>query len=154
MFQGVIATQVRKSNLRITDVRVPPLPDPIRFGPGNRFNPHLVLNQFLLVPEGPAAASSGPTDSSRPLAGLARTIPLSAIAREHRRRTPEEQWRENQQPAIFVTAELNEKEAGLRSVVADIRNWMKDIPMPSGYRWEMGGHYLRQQEPSTACSSS
>ena len=32
-------------------------------------------------------------------------------------RTPDEQSRENQQPAIFVTAELNEEEAGLGSVV-------------------------------------
>ena len=39
-------------------------------------------------------------------------------------RTPDEQWRENQQPAIFVTAELNEEEAGLGSVVADVRSWM------------------------------
>ncbi len=54
--------------------------------------------------------------------------------------------REGQQPAIFVTAELNEEEAGLGSVVADVRNWMSEIKLPAGYRWELGGHYLRQQE--------
>ena len=42
-------------------------------------------------------------------------------------RTPDEQWRENQQPAVFVTAELNEEEAGLGSVVADIRRWMAEV---------------------------
>ena len=41
-------------------------------------------------------------------------------------RTPDEQVRENQQPAVIVTAELNEDEAGLGSVVADIRSWMAD----------------------------
>ena len=32
-------------------------------------------------------------------------------------------------------------------MVADIREWMgKDVPLPPGYRWELGGHYIRQQE--------
>ncbi len=57
--------------------------------------------------------------------------------------------RENQQPAIFVTANL-EKEAGLGSVVALIRRSMDDMTkegeIPAGYRWEMGGHYVHQQE--------
>src|SRR5205814_7003780 len=61
-------------------------------------------------------------------------------------RTPDEQYRENQQPAIFVTAELDEDEAGLGSVVADVRGWMGEVPLPPGYRWEIGGHYLRMQE--------
>src|SRR5207248_944415 len=58
-----------------------------------------------------------------------------------------EQWRESQQPAIFVTAELREEEAGLGSVVSDIKGWMgTEVQLPAGTRWEMGGHYLRQQE--------
>jgi multidrug efflux pump subunit AcrB len=71
---------------------------------------------------------------------------VSAVARIAAVRTPDEQYRENQQPAIFVTAEHKEEEAGLGSVVADIRRWMADIQLPAGYRWELGGHYLRQQE--------
>jgi multidrug efflux pump subunit AcrB len=62
------------------------------------------------------------------------------------RRTPDEQWRENQQPAIFVTADIDEEEAGLGSVVDDIHGWMSSISLPSGYRWEMGGHYIQQKE--------
>src|SRR5205085_3878251 len=42
--------------------------------------------------------------------------------------------------------ELNEEEAGLGSVVQDIRLWMRDVAFPANYRWEIGGHYLRQQE--------
>ena len=73
-------------------------------------------------------------------------VPLGAVARLERLRTPDEQVRENQQPVVIVTAEQNEEEAGLGSVVADIRQWMGEIPMPPGYRWELGGHYIQQQE--------
>ena len=42
---------------------------------------------------------------------------------------------------------MNEEEAGLGSVVADVRGWMgNDIQLPAGYRWELGGHYIRMQE--------
>jgi multidrug efflux pump subunit AcrB len=74
-------------------------------------------------------------------------VPLRALGEITPVRTPDEQFRENQQPAIFVTSELNEEEAGLSSVVADIRRWMdSEIHMPPGYRWEMGGHYVQMQE--------
>ena len=61
-------------------------------------------------------------------------------------RTPDQQFRENQQPVHIVTAERNEEEAGLGEVVDDIREWMRHIDLPAGYRWEMGGHYVQQQE--------
>src|SRR5262249_21470606 len=60
--------------------------------------------------------------------------------------TPDQQGRDDKQPAIFVTADTNEEEAGLGAIVADIHRWMAAIPMPAGCRWEMGGHYLQQQE--------
>jgi multidrug efflux pump subunit AcrB len=88
--------------------------------------------------------------SPRGLMGPARAIPLSAVAKVRPVRRPDEQARENQQPAIFVTAEINESEAGLSSVAADIRQWMGEMvqkgEIPAGYRWELGGHYVRQQE--------
>jgi multidrug efflux pump subunit AcrB len=65
---------------------------------------------------------------------------LGAVARLERLRTPDEQVRENQQPVVIVTAEQNEEEAGLGSVVADIRRWMGEVRMPPGYHWELGGH--------------
>src|SRR5205807_2190413 len=85
-----------------------------------------------------------------PLAGPARAVPLAGLATVTPVRTPDEQVRENQQPAVIVTAELVEHEAGLGSVVADVRRWMGEMvqkgELPPGYRWELGGHYVRMQE--------
>jgi multidrug efflux pump subunit AcrB len=137
MLQGQVATQVRESSARITDVRVR-YPDAYRFGRAKYFDPEEVFNNlWILLPESamtPAAATAGPPDRDR-------VVPAPAVARVSRVRTPDEQWRENQQPAIFITAELDEDQAGLDAVVADIRGWMADVNLPPGYRWEMGGHY-------------
>src|SRR2546423_565411 len=73
-----------------------------------------------------------------------------AKAGASRRPTPDELWREDQQPVMIVTAELNEEEAGLGSVVQNILQWMADVQLPANYRWELGGHYLRQQEAFTS----
>ena len=152
IFQGQIATQVPESSLRITDVRVR-YPDSIRFGtePGavgkGYFDRQRVLNQMILLPDtkGPTTVPGGTVNST--LTGPARAVPLYALGSITPVRTPDEQWRENQQPAIFVTAELKEEEAGLGSVVSDIRGWMgSEVAIPPGYRWELGGHYIRQQE--------
>jgi multidrug efflux pump subunit AcrB len=140
IFIGQVATQVRESAQRITDVRVR-YPDSERFGRGG-FDRQRVLNQWLLLPPAAAAGNAspaGPPDRDR-------IVQLSAVAKVEPVRTPDEQYRENQQPAIFVTAELNEEEAGLGSVVADIKRWMAEVQLPAGYHWELGGHYLRQQE--------
>jgi multidrug efflux pump subunit AcrB len=141
IFIGQVATQVRESAQRITDVRVR-YPDSERFGRGG-FDRQRVLNQWLLLP--PAAAASGNASTAAP-PDRDRIVQLSAVAKVEPVRTPDEQYRENQQPAIFVTAELNEEEAGLGSVVADIKRWMADVQLPAGYHWELGGHYLRQQQ--------
>ncbi len=80
------------------------------------------------------------------MTGPTRAVPLAGLADVRLKRTPDEHYRDNQQPAIFVTAELNEEEAGLGSVVADLKQWMGQISLPAGYHWELGGHYIRQQE--------
>jgi multidrug efflux pump subunit AcrB len=137
MYLGQVATQVRESAQRITDVRVR-YPDVVRFGRG-RFDPHVLRDSFLLPP----------LNTALPLSGPARAVPLSAVATVTAVRTPDEEWRENQQPAIFVTAEIKENEAGLGTVVADIQTWMAEMSnkgeIPPGYRWEMGGHFLQQR---------
>jgi multidrug efflux pump subunit AcrB len=102
------------------------------------------LSQWILLPP-PAAPAAGSVAAAVP-AARDRVVQLAAVAKIEPARTPDEQYRENQQPAIFVTAELNEEEAGLGSVVADIRRWMSDVQLPAGYSWKLGGHYLRQQE--------
>ncbi len=141
MFLGQIATQVQETSARITDVRVR-YPDNLRFGAG-RFDLGRILQQWVLLPPGatPPAGTAPPG-----LMGPSRAVRLSEFASVTPVRTPDQQWRENQQPAIFVTAELNESEAGLGSVVKDINNWMAGVQMPADYRWELGGHYLSQQE--------
>jgi multidrug efflux pump subunit AcrB len=143
MFLGQVATQVRESSLRITDVRVR-YPDRIRFGQG-LFDPDRILNQWILLPEGAPPINSSTATTSTPLAGPARAVPLSALARLERVRSPDEQWRENQQPAWIVSAELNESEAGLDTVVSNIRQWMGGVNIPANYRWEIGGHYLHME---------
>jgi multidrug efflux pump subunit AcrB len=143
MFIGQIATQVRESAARITDVRVR-YPDSERFGSSGQFDPARLLDQWLLIPP-PAPPPPGSVAAATP-ADRDRVVQLAAVAQVRPARTPDEQYRENQQPAIFVTAELNEEEAGLGSVVSDIRGWMSQVQLPAGYRWELGGHYLRQQE--------
>ena len=139
MFLGQIAAKAQESSVRITDVRVR-YPDSFRFGPG-RFDADFVRRQLIILP----GATTIATQSSG-LAGPMRAVPLSEMATVTPVRSPDQLFRENQQPAIFVTAELNEEEAGLGSVVADVRRWMSEVRLPAGYRWELGGHYLRQQE--------
>jgi multidrug efflux pump subunit AcrB len=150
MYSGKVATQLRESAERITDVRVR-YPDAVRFGPG-RFDPQRVLNQLILLPEPPAGSPGALPDVSPVpiLQGPDRAQPLAAVARLKPVRTPEEQWRENQQPAIFVSSEQNEEEAGLGAMVADIRLWMGELEkknaFPPRYHWELGGHYIQQQD--------
>ncbi len=136
MFNGQIAAEAPESSVRITDVRVR-YPDDLRFGPG-WFNPSLALRQWVLLPESKAPPPGVPQ-------GPGRSVPLSAVARATPVRTPMEQWRENQQPAAFVTAELNEQEADLGTVASNVPHWLSDVHFPPGYRWELGGHVLQQQ---------
>ena len=77
MFQGQIATQVRESSARITDVRVR-YPDSVRFG-GGRFDPARLLNQWILLPEGKAAPSALPASPAGGAGtGRARCLPWPA----------------------------------------------------------------------------
>jgi multidrug efflux pump subunit AcrB len=143
IYLGQEATKLHESALRITDLDVC-YSDALRFGSG-RFDPESVRNQWILLPEKPGAKTNG-TGSFRTLSALSRLVPVSALATVEPVRTPDEQVRENQQPAIIVTGQLAEEEAGLSSVVTDIKSWMRDRELPTGYRWELGGHYVKQQE--------
>jgi multidrug efflux pump subunit AcrB len=140
MFLGQVSARAQESSVRLTDVRVR-YPDKIRFGPG-RFDAEFVRRQWIMLPTGAASSTGEPQG----LTGPARAVMLSEMATVTPVRSPDQLYREGQQPAIFITAELNEDEAGLGSVVADVRSWMSEVNLPAGYRWEMGGHYLRQQE--------
>ena len=112
MFLGQVATQVRESAARITDVRVR-YSDAQRFGLEqfeadswcwiNGYCYQRIRRALLLV-----LRCSGPS----------RAVPLSSVATIERIRTPDEQYRENQRPVAIVSAEIDEKEAGLGEVVA------------------------------------
>jgi multidrug efflux pump subunit AcrB len=145
MYLGQVASQVRESALRITDVRVR-YPNALRFGKG-RFGPELLREQWLILPPAAAPATGWPATV---LAGPARAVRVGDVAVVKAVRAPEEQARENQQPAVFITAELNESEAGLGSVVTDVRHKLGEMEqageIPPGYKWELGGHYVRMQE--------
>jgi multidrug efflux pump subunit AcrB len=130
MFQGEVAAQAPESSARITGVRVR-YPDAERFG-GASFDPGRVLRQWLMTPA---------TDKTPP-----RAVPVDALATIRTTRTPDEQWREHQQPAAFVTAQHVASEAGLGSVKADIQRTMSEVHAPPGYRWELGGHFVQQDE--------
>src|SRR5262249_51061333 len=131
IFQGQIATQVPESSLRLTDVRVR-YPDSIRFGidPKNSgrgyFDRERALDQMILIPTLKSPPRAGP---NAPLAGPMRAARLRGLGTIRPVRSPDEQWRENQQPAIFVTAEINEEEAGLGAVVADVRGVMSETTL-------------------------
>jgi multidrug efflux pump subunit AcrB len=143
MFFGQVATQVRESALRVTDVRVR-YPNSYRFGK-DRFDPDRVLNQWLLLPE-TVTPLPGVSPSLGQTTGMGRVVPLYALADIKRKRTTDEQWRENQRPVHYVTAELDEEKGGdLGGVVADIRREMSHIALEPGYTWEMGGHYVQQK---------
>ena len=102
MFLGQIAAKVQESSARMTDVRVR-YPDAFRFGPG-RFDA-----DFGQAAVDHAAAGRRRRAGQPPACGPARAVPLSALATVTPVRTPDEHWRENQQPAIFVTAELQRR---------------------------------------------
>ncbi len=144
MFLGDVATQVRESAARILDVRVR-YPDRVRFG-HDYFEPDRILRQWIVLPDPAVTPGAPPPVVSPGLAGPARAVPVAALAHVEAVRTPDEQYRENLQPAFFVDAQLKPEEAGLGTVVHNVRDWMASVPMPSGYRWDIGGHYLKQQE--------
>jgi multidrug efflux pump subunit AcrB len=159
IYMGQVATEVRESAARVTNVRVR-YPDLFRFGRDesttapksteDRSRPkvspyfdaeNVLLNTWIMLPDAALVPQFGGTPPDRD-----RVVLLSSVAKLKRVRTPDEQYRENQQPAVFITTDINEEEAGLGAVVADIKSWMADVNMPPGYRWEIGGHYRQQQQ--------
>ena len=72
-------------------------------------------------------------------------MPLGQLASIRVVRSPNELWRENQQPVITVTAELDRQRPGLRSI-ARSQTKLAELKFPPGYRWELAGSYRAQQE--------
>jgi multidrug efflux pump subunit AcrB len=115
MYGQVAATLPEKE--RLTNIRV-------RYPDRVRFNLHRLGTLPLEVPGG----------------GY---VPLDQLAQLEHARSLNELWRENQQPTIFVTAEIEGRDLG--SVVNDLRPKLARIALPPGYRWELSGNYETQQ---------
>ena len=118
---------------RIMDVRV-------RYPDVVRFDRDRLPNLPIRLPG--AAAAEGSTPAASPASpGF---VPLGQIASIALARTPNELWRENQQPVITVTAELGDRDLG--SLNRDLDTRLAELKFPAGYRWELAGNYRAQQE--------
>jgi CzcA family heavy metal efflux pump len=71
-------------------------------------------------------------------------VPLGAVAGIEEEWTMNELLRENAQPMVSVTAEI--EGAGLGTVTRGVRAALADLQIPRGYRWELAGEFGSQQE--------
>jgi CzcA family heavy metal efflux pump len=118
---------------RLTSIRVR-YPDRVRFDRQHLGRLPIALPTVVSADAGKGgAASSGP--------GF---VPLSQLASLKVVRSPNELWRENQQPVITVSAELEGRDLG--SVNRDLEAALSAMRLPAGYRWELAGNYRSQRE--------
>ena len=103
-------------------------------------------------PRAPGPAADQPGDRATPATGGTSPataagigfVPLGQLATIRTVRSPNELWRENQQPVITVTAELEKRDLG--SVNRELQAKLAELKFPPGYRWELAGSYRAQQE--------
>jgi CzcA family heavy metal efflux pump len=129
---GQVATLLPQQD-RMTAIRVR-YPDRVRYDRAG-------LGQLPIAL--PPAANLNPTSNSAP-----NFLPLSQLATIEVVRSPNEMWRENQQPVITVNAELEKRDLG--SVVTELQTKLSKERFPAGYRWEIAGNYLSQKESFTS----
>jgi CzcA family heavy metal efflux pump len=114
---GVVAASIRRPD-RPIGVRVR-YPDAVRFDPARI--------------------------AALPLAlGTGGVVPISAAATPERSAAQTELVRENLRPAVIVTADREVRDLG--SVMRDVRDRLRGVHLPEGYRLELGGQYEGQQE--------
>src|SRR5260370_25553106 len=80
----------------------------------------------------PATRAAGGTATT--VAGIG-FVPLGQLASIRSVRSPNELWRENQQPVLTVTAELENRDLG--SVNRELKEKLSALNFPPGYRWEL-----------------
>jgi CzcA family heavy metal efflux pump len=129
---GQVASTVPEQD-RMTKIRVR-YPDRARYD-----RDHLALLPISLATATPATGGA----SLATAAGVG-FVPLGQLATIRTIRSPNEMWRENQQPVITVSAELEGRDLG--SVNRELRAKLADLKFPPGYRWELAGSYRAQQE--------
>src|SRR5262249_30841755 len=129
---GTISEQDRLTNIRIR------YPDDVRFD-----RDQLGQTPIFLPPTGSNAnytATSTTWSAATPQA----FVPLNQLASIELVRSPNEFWRENQQPVITVTAEPGNQDLG--AINRELEQRLAKIDFPSGYRWELAGSYKAQQD--------
>ncbi len=127
LYGQVAATLPEKE--RITDIRIR-APDKIRLDP----------DRVEQIPIAVPPAANRPAGETAPL-GFVLLRQLAAVTRE---RSPNELWRENQQPMIDVTADVEAKDVG--RVAQLLQKELPTIALPHGYRMELAGEFKAQQE--------
>ncbi len=126
---GQVASTVPEED-RMTKIRVR-YPDDVRFDPDNLGQ--LPISMLPAAPAAPQVQTAGPS-----------FVPLSQLASITYSRSPNEYFRENQQPVITVTAALEGEDLG--AINRNIQRGLAEIEFPPGYRWELAGDYAAQQE--------
>ena len=132
---------------RLTDIRV-------RYPDAVRFNLDRLERLPIALPPTPTASRNNSPEGS----SAAAFVILNQVATIEEERSPNEFWRENQQPMITVTGELGgdedagdettpaEPAADLGSVERKLLAGLASLKMPGGYRWELAGNFRSQQE--------
>ncbi len=129
---GQVASTVPEQD-RMTKIRVR-YPDTVRYD-----REHLPMLPISLA----TATIATPSPGAPAAAGVG-FVPLGQLATIRTVRSPNELWRENQQPVITVSAELEKRDLG--SVNRELQEKLPAIKFPPGYRWELAGSYRAQQE--------
>ena len=126
---GQVASTLPEED-RLTNIRV-------RYPDHVRFNTDLLAQLPIGLP--PAATTTTPGRTTGPP-----FVPLGQVASITYSRSPNEFFRENQQPVITVTAALEGEDLG--AVNRKLQAELAKLDFPSGYRWELAGDYRAQQE--------
>jgi len=132
---GQVASTLPEQD-RLTNIRVR-YPDEVRYDRGRLGD--LPIGLPTAAPAGEKAAGGAAAKSRS--AGF---VPLRQLAAIELVPSPNEFWRENQQPVITVSAALEKGDLG--SVNRQLRERLLDLKFPRGYRWELAGNYRSQQE--------
>ena len=128
---GQVASTLPEQD-RITAIRVR-YPDRVRYDRDR-------LAQLPIALPPPAGAAKTPGGEPPPSSFLL----LGQVARIELVRSPNEVWRENQQPVITVSAELGELDLG--TINRKLQAELPKLAFPPGYRWELAGNYVSQQQ--------
>jgi CzcA family heavy metal efflux pump len=136
---GQIASTLPRQD-RLMNIRVR-YPDSVRYD----------LDRLARLPINLNAASNSSDATSAATAVSSQGnnfVTLAQLATIECVRSPNELWRENQQPVITVEAALGDWDLG--RVNRELQKELSKIKFPTGYRWELAGNYRSQQESFTS----